>query len=617
MAPYLPARPPSDQPSIGTYGHLLATIVASKPATLSLAGTVIIFSTLRAKTIGVLIVTFAGLLAAVYVVSRIVLLDGFDTLEKDNAKLNVQRVSNALSDELAGLDAELSNWVKIIDVSNVESEPDAEFSRLLTEAFTNLEVNFTIVLDLSGRIIFSKAIDIQSGQDLTFPPSFQEHFAVRDLLLRHSSPDSSTTGFVSFPEGPMFVASRPIPDSASDNPVGGTMLFARLLDDAQTATLAQSTQLSIEIRQVSDIGMPSDFQEALSALGGQDPIFIRRLKEDEVSAYTLLEDVYGDPAIVIRANMPSTIYRQGLSTLDYLVVAVALVGLFFGLVTIVGLERFVLSRVTAVRSGVDRIRRTRDTGRRLSVPGKDELSGLAQDVNAMLDELEAAEEQVQAQNRTLRRSNIRLAEAQESERRSIARDLHDELGQDLSGLKYRLEAMDKSDLNTRRVAGEEIKLVEQLIEKVRNLSSSLRPSMLDDLGLLPTLNWLVRRLQDQRDIRVEFEHSGLDGELKPNEMTAAYRIVQEGLTNVSRHADAGTIHLTVTVDDDSMRILIEDDGIGFNPETVFAEMSTVGLRTMRERVEQLDGRLSVDSAPGQGTRLRAEWPLNSPGDTQE
>lgn len=617
MAPYLPARPPSDQPSIGTYGHLLATIVASKPATLSLAGTVIIFSTLRAKTIGVLIVTFAGLLAAVYVVSRIVLLDGFDTLEKYNAKLNVQRVSNALSDELAGLDAELSNWVKIIDVSNVESEPDAEFSRLLTEAFTNLEVNFTIVLDLSGCIIFSKAIDIQSGQDLTFPPSFQEHFAVRDLLLRHSSPDSSTTGFVSFPEGPMFVASRPIPDSASDNPVGGTMLFARLLDDAQTAALAQSTQLSIEIRQVSDIGMPSDFQEALSALGGQDPIFIRRLKEDEVSAYTLLEDVYGDPAIVIRANMPSTIYRQGLSILDYLVVAVALVGLFFGLVTIVGLERFVLSRVTAVRSGVDRIRRTRDTGRRLSVPGKDELSGLAQDVNAMLDELEAAEEQVQAQNRTLRRSNIRLAEAQESERRSIARDLHDELGQDLSGLKYRLEAMDKSDLNTRRVAGEEIKLVEQLIEKVRNLSSSLRPSMLDDLGLLPTLNWLVRRLQDQRDIRVEFEHSGLDGELKPNEMTAAYRIVQEGLTNVSRHADAGTIHLTVTVDDDSMRILIEDDGIGFNPETVFAEMSTVGLQAMRERVEQLDGRLSVDSAPGQGTRLRAEWPFNSPGDTQE
>ena len=573
-------------------------------------------STLRAKTIGVLIVTFAGLLAAVYVVSRIVLLDGFDTLEMDNAKLNVQRVSNALSNELAGLDAELSNWVKIIDVSNVESEPDAEFSRLLTEAFTNLEVNFTVVLDLSGRIIFSKAIDVQSGQDLTFPPSFQEHFAVRDLLLRHSSPDSRTTGFVSFPEGPMFVASRPIPDSATDNPVGGTMLFARLLDDAQTAALAQSTQLPIEIRQVSDVGMPPDFQEALSALGDQDPIFIRRLKEDEVSAYTLLEDVYGDPAVVIRANMPSTIYRQGLSTLDYLVVAVALVGLFFGLVTIVGLERFVLSRVTAVRSGVDSIRRTRDTGRRLSVPGKDELSGLAQDVNAMLDELEAAEEQVQAQNRTLRRSNIRLAEAQESERRSIARDLHDELGQDLSGLKYRLEAMEKPDLDTRRVAGEEIKLVEQLIEKVRNLSSSLRPSMLDDLGLLPTLNWLVRRHQDQRDIRVEFEHSGLDRELKPNETTAAYRIVQEGLTNVSRHADAGAIHLTVTVNDDSMRILIEDDGSGFDPETVLAEMSTVGLQAMRERVEQLDGHLAVDSAPGQGTRLRAEWPLDSSGGVQ-
>ena len=125
-----------------------------------------IFSTLRGKTLGVLIVTFLGLLAAVYVASRIVLLGSFSSLEKDEAIPNVQRVENVIAKDLAVLDAELKNWVQIIDLSNVEAEPDPDFSRLLTAAFTNLGINFTMVVDGSGRIVFGKAVELQSGQDM-------------------------------------------------------------------------------------------------------------------------------------------------------------------------------------------------------------------------------------------------------------------------------------------------------------------------------------------------------------------------------------------------------------------------------------------------------------------
>lgn len=567
-------------------------------------GTVKIFSTLRAKTLGVLLVTFAGLVAAVYIVSRIVLLDSFTSLEKDNMIPNVHRVLNTLSDDIAGLDAELSNWVNVVDISNVEGEPDAEFSRLLTEAFTNLEINYTMVFDLNDRILFSKAVDLQSGMDVPFPSSFQEHFAAQDLLLQHASPDSRTTGFISLPEGPMLIAARPVPDSANDDPVGGTMLFARHLDDDQIAVLAQSAQLSLEIRKVSDIEMPSDFQEALHSLNKPDLIVTRRLNEDEVSAYTLLEDVYGDPSFVIKADMPSTIYQEGLSTLNYLIIAVILVGLFFGLVTIVGLEKLVLSRVTTVRSEVDSISSSGDSKRRLSVWGSDELSGLAKDVNRMLDQLEAAEEQVQVQNRTLRNLNIRLSKAQESERRFIARELHDEIGQQLTGIGYLLGT-------TSGLASEEIQRnvdhartrLQELITTVSDLSTALRPSQLDDLGLSPALDSLVRQYQALGGMQMRFEHDELEERLPSDTETAAYRIVQEALTNVFRHSAASEVVIKVNMNNKDLKISVEDNGVGFNP--LVTEPSSTGLAGMRERAENLGGQLTVESSPGNGTRMQA------------
>ena len=260
----------------------------------------------------------------------------------------------------------------------------------------------------------------------------------------------------------------------------------------------------------------------------------------------------------------------------------------------------------------------RDSG--LATRG-DEIGELASSFDRMSKRLkdshEDLEHQVSERTGQLRASEHRarqltrqLVEVQESERRNIARDLHDELGQDLTALKFRLEAVGNSHDGLRSDGQDEVKLVEELIEKVRDLSLSLRPSMLDDLGLLPALNWLVQHLRDQGDIRVEFEHDGVQEDLNPSLRTVAYRIVQEGLTNVSRHAGARRVSLSVTAGGGKVRILIEDDGVGFEPETALATGNTVGLHAMRERVDLLSGRLAVDSAPGEGTRLSAELPLN-------
>ena len=199
-----------------------------------------------------------------------------------------------------------------------------------------------------------------------------------------------------------------------------------------------------------------------------------------------------------------------------------------------------------------------------------------------------------------------LLEVQETERRNVARELHDDVGQDLTGLKVLLQATEDQIPEAKRKAGQ---LVDTLMEKVRDLSLALRPSMLDDLGLLPALQWQVKRMASESGIRVEFHHFGMNGRLDSETETAAYRIVQEGLTNVARHAKTAAAVLTVNELETALDIIIEDNGVGFDPQALTQRVFSVGLDSMRERAGLLGGHMSVLSVPGQGTTVEVQLPL--------
>jgi signal transduction histidine kinase len=144
--------------------------------------------------------------------------------------------------------------------------------------------------------------------------------------------------------------------------------------------------------------------------------------------------------------------------------------------------------------------------------------------------------------------------------------------------------------------------------RARKLSLDLRPGMLDDLGLLPALLWHIEHYTAQTHVRVIFKHSGLEGmRFAPEVETAAYRVVQEALTNAARHARVSEAAVRVWADGHTLAIQVEDRGAGFDPETVLAASGTSGLAGMRERAMLLGGQLTVESRPGAGTRLTAEW----------
>ncbi len=220
-------------------------------------------------------------------------------------------------------------------------------------------------------------------------------------------------------------------------------------------------------------------------------------------------------------------------------------------------------------------------------------------------------EQVYAARERTRVLSQRLVEIQEEERRNIARELHDEIGQYLTGLKLILEM-------SLRLPPEEAKsnvqdaqnLVLELMSKVRQISLDLRPGMLDDLGLLPALLWYFQRYSMQTKIKVNFTHHHLEGRRFPSPLeTAAYRIVQEALTNVARHARVKEVSVNGWSDPDILSVEIHDQGQGFDPQAALDANNSNGVAGMGERARLLGGGLTIESDSETGTRIIATLPL--------
>ena len=219
-------------------------------------------------------------------------------------------------------------------------------------------------------------------------------------------------------------------------------------------------------------------------------------------------------------------------------------------------------------------------------------------------------EEVHAGRERLQFLSRRLLEMQENERRHIGRELHDEVGQLLTGLKLMLESIRRAPPNVIRVKlGTALEFVNEVMTQVRELSLQLRPTMLDDEGLLPALLWHIGRFSERTGVRVHFEHSGLDRRFPTGVETTAYRIVQEALTNVARHAGVQDATVRVTADEEMLHICVEDRGVGFDPEEALRAGGTLGLAGMRERVALLEGAFTLESAPGKGTRVIAALPI--------
>ena len=212
----------------------------------------------------------------------------------------------------------------------------------------------------------------------------------------------------------------------------------------------------------------------------------------------------------------------------------------------------------------------------------------------------------------MRRLSQQLVHAQEDERRSISRELHDEIGQMLTGLRMefrslsKLHAASSAEFNTRLEQGKV--LLDQTLQAIRDVAMGLRPSMLDDLGLDAALGWQVREFGRRHDIPVTLNIDADLSNLPDQYRTNLYRIVQEALTNCARHSQAKSVTITIAYKTGDLRLVVADDGVGITrPANPSGGLGLVGIQ---ERARELRGTVRVDSTPGRGTSLTVSVPAD-------
>jgi signal transduction histidine kinase len=252
---------------------------------------------------------------------------------------------------------------------------------------------------------------------------------------------------------------------------------------------------------------------------------------------------------------------------------------------------------------------------KVSVETDDEIGKLARAFNDMSESLKRREDALRESEQRLRSLSVQLMRAQEKERLRVSKELHDELGQALVLLKQRIRSfqrrLQEGQSSLRDECEETAQYIDEILENVRRLSRDLSPFILEDLGLSSALRWLIENFAQQYSSGASFDIDNVDHLFSKDAQRNLYRISQEALTNIGKHAEANHVSFVVKENEDSVSFIIEDDGKGFDVPKVKAGSSPqkgLGLDTMEERAHMLRASLDISSKMGEGTKITLEIP---------
>jgi PAS domain S-box-containing protein len=367
---------------------------------------------LRKKTLAIICVTLLSLLLVLLVLSEIVVLGGFSNTELRSAEKDTNRVLVALGNDINTLDAMAADWASREDTRGVLTGTSSavQWSRLSLDTFERLQFNYIILSNASRVIIAGEGYDLNAHRQVSIPEE------LRSVLLSKNVPGTelnSTTGIMGIqqlPEGPLMLVIRPVYADSGQLPIIGYILMGRYLDSTEMARLSSMAQLPLVLYGYKDPTLPLDFKTAVAGLVSQPGSFIQRegaeymtvdapttsmvLNSTTLATYSLIRDIYGEPALILRVSIIRDIYDQGRSTTQYFIGLLMAAGLIFGLVTLLLLEKTILSRISRLSSRVNFIGKKRDFSARIAISGDDEIAELGNDVNGMIGELEMSQKQV-------------------------------------------------------------------------------------------------------------------------------------------------------------------------------------------------------------------------------
>ena len=351
---------------------------------------------LRGKTLLIVGATLLGLCAVLFVIARLTVLQRFAGLEENEVRQHLDRVSNAITNEydlLSTVARDDSQWDEGYRFVQQPSPSWGE-TNFPNSTLSALRINLLAFLNNAGEPVHAREFNPETGSQV--PAEWEMLQPLLPLTkMARAAGNHGVGGIVLLPSGPMLVAAWPVLTSTGRGPIAGTLLMGRNLDSPELKRLSWTTSLHFDIFPLSGAHLPRDLANARSHLSPAHPVFVAPLSETSVAGYTVLRDFEGNAALLLRVQTPRTVYHQGQTTVMYLTGAALLVGVIFTVISLVLLEKQVLSRLITLSKAVASIGVRSGLSERVAVHGADEISHLAGSINQMLASLERSERERQ------------------------------------------------------------------------------------------------------------------------------------------------------------------------------------------------------------------------------
>ena len=558
---------------------------------------------LRRKTVLTMTVTPIIMILVMYVGAQFILLDNYATLEKQRAEVNVKRGLSALSNVLSKLDSTVDDWASWDDTYTFIQDANEDYleSNLVDDTFVNLELNIIIFINSTGDIIYGKALDLTTMQEAPLSQELLNLLSVNDFLWRHLDTESSLTGIVSLQEAPLLMASKPILTSQKEGPIQGALIMGRYLDSEEIEKLTETVYLPLIVTPFDERDTKIDFQALYSSsFFGDVPIFTRPLNADFMAGYALIEDVYGNISFMLRVDTSQDYYKQGLASVTFFILALTSSSIILGILTVLLVERGVLSRIDQLVIGVKNMGKSKNLSERLSWKNKDELSLLAETIDGMMEErVNTIGELAAMIGHDLRNPLTGISSATYYLKRKYG-SLMDEKGRDM------LEVIEK-DINYSN------KIISDLFEYSRSITLDLK-----EMNPKSAVAEALSHVDFPKNIHlIDLTKSTPAIKIDVDKMTRVFiNLIKNAIDAMP---NGGKLTINSEKMNDKVKIAFADTGLGISEEnlkklfgplfTTKAKGMGLGLAICKRIVEAHGGRISVESVINKGTTFTTTIPI--------
>jgi len=541
-----------------------------------------------------------------FIASNIFLMKGFVDIEDANIRRQTELGLKTLDLRIHELDHTTHGFAARDDTYYYVESGLKHFINelLLSSTFIDYEIGFMVFLDDEGDTLTSKAFDLVELKNVPFPASIREVIEQHSVLRYHAGTNSAVSGILATRDGPVVLSSRPIITTEKSGPIIGTLICGRFLDVLEVEAIKGSTFLSLEILDINDEEALGSSVSGSKVLNGTQ-INIERRGYDAILGYSVIHDIFDDPVLVLKVDSPRDVYTHGLLVFAYFVGSGVLAGLVIALISILVMNRFILTRIVKLSEEVSEIDPHMIATTKVTIPGDDEISLLSGNIDEMLDAL-----------------NLYHHRLKERERMATIGETSAMVGHDLRNplqVVYMLSSRLNKKISALRGAGvddselDELEYIEaklrdqtnymnKIVSDLQDFSKNINV-VYDDVDLEQVVADVVGTLKVPENVEVSVSlDEGLHGVRADSDLLK--RVFTNLLTNaVQAMPDGGSLSVTGTVSDDAVTVVVSDTGVGVSEEnvgklfqplfTTKAKGTGLGLSVCKRIVEAHGGEISV------------------------